>query len=141
MFYVVLAGNTVVETHTAPDDLAALPPGGLAVSAADYQMIAPGATRNPDGTFSAAPAQTTTVVTRLAFAQLFTTSERMAIRSRQAQGDAIALAIADFWSLLDLAPDVTLSHPAVTQGLAYLVAQGLLTASRKAAILAGTPPA
>lgn len=70
------------------------------------------------------------VVTARDFLRLFTTQERIAIRTSD---DAV---VGDFLFLLQMEPTVNLKSPDVDAGLDYLTAQGLIAAGRKAEILA-----
>lgn len=70
-------------------------------------------------------------LTRLEFMRLFTLAERGAIR---AAGETDAV-IADFLGLLDMAQEVVLSDSLITDGLAYLVQQSLVSQARADEIL------
>ena len=72
-----------------------------------------------------------TQLSRLAFLRRFTAEERIGIR---ASADPV---IVDFLALLDLAQDVSTADPDTQAGIAYLVAQGLLTSTRAESILNG----
>lgn len=74
------------------------------------------------------------VVTPLAFMERLTQSERIAIRTaaRAAGGEALD----DWLDMLRAAQDVDLDDPRTVAGVAAVVAAGLLTAERGAALLA-----
>lgn len=93
----------------------------------------------------------TLAVSAYAFMDLFTAAERKAIRQK-ARGDATASPvvppdddIADYVHRLDLKASVgesiELRSPKVGAGLDLLIAKGVLASTRKAQIIAGTPPA
>lgn len=65
-------------------------------------------------------------VSPLEFLQLFTISERAAIRTL-AKTDVI---LEDFLSTLNIVSEVELHHPVTLQALNYMVAQGLITTQR-----------
>ena len=66
------------------------------------------------------------------FLQLFTLAERKAIRTASKTDDDVA----DWFALAQVPEPIRLQHPTTLAGLEFLVAKGLLTAQRKAAILA-----
>ena len=83
-----------------------------------------------------APAPIDTVLSRVQFMLRFTAAERVVIRAAVAKGDDFVLI--DWWEILhdpQFEGVHTASAPA-KQALGYLVAKGLLDASRVAAILA-----
>lgn len=65
-------------------------------------------------------------VTPLEFLQLFTITERAAIRTAS-HSDVI---IEDFLSTLNIVSEVELSHPVTIQALSYMVSQNLITQER-----------
>jgi hypothetical protein len=75
------------------------------------------------------------VVGAMQFLQLFTSPERIAIKS-QRKDDPV---IDDFFSILDdpRLTEVNLSRRSVIDGLDYLASKSLITADRKAEILSG----
>lgn len=79
------------------------------------------------------------VVSRVEFARLFTSAERIAIRAAAANN----VALADFYDMLQLADVVHLDHPDVLAGLTAMTVANpqLLTVPRKDRILTGLPPA
>ena len=77
-----------------------------------------------------APPEPVTVVSRLDFQRRFTRTERIALRAAETTDPVVA----DFLLMLTLAEDVDLTSPDVTEGLAYLEANGFVTAERGAAI-------
>lgn len=134
-----------VATDVPPswDDLDALPAGVIEVSdVVDRPGVATLIGYSYDvnaRTFTAPPARLSSV-SRLQFEQLFTQSERIAIRKRRATADTTADVIDDFYDLLDKAGEVDLGDATVAAGLGFLVAQGLLTQARADAIKANTAP-
>lgn len=76
------------------------------------------------------------VVSPLAFRQLFTAAERLAITT----AGETAPQIREFMDDESAAGSVTLSDPEVTTGVAALVSGGLLTQDRANQVLAGTSP-
>jgi hypothetical protein len=80
------------------------------------------------------PAQ---VLPKRDFMKLFTDNERRAIIGAAMQN----VDIADWQNGLLLADDIRLDHPDLLSGMTAIVAAGLLTESRKNAILAGEAPA
>lgn len=97
-------------------------------------------TRWDGKTFVEMPVPAVRVVSKLAFSQLFTQAERMAIRARRGASDTVAAIIEDFYSMLAFAEDVNLDHAMTQAGINFMASQGLLTADRAAAILANQPP-
>ena len=79
------------------------------------------------------PPEPVTVVSRLDFLRRFTRAERIALRAAETTDPVVA----DFLLMLTLAEDVDLTSADVTEGLAYLEANGFLTAERGAAIRTG----
>jgi hypothetical protein len=79
------------------------------------------------------PPEPITVVSRLDFLRRFTRAERIALRAAEATDPVVA----DFLLMLTLAEDVDLTSEDVTDGLAYLEANGFVTAERSAAIRTG----
>lgn len=77
------------------------------------------------------------MVSARGFQRLFTQAERIAIRAAAA-GNAT---IEDFARLAEIPEPINLASPTTAAGLTLLVSAGLLTAERRLAILAGTPPA
>lgn len=96
-----------------------------------------GWTRMPDGAFAEPAPVASRIVTRRAFARLFTAAERIAIRTASGANPQLA----DLYELMTLDETVNLDHPDVAAGIGALAAGGLLTAPRAAAILANQPPA
>ena len=88
----------------------------------------------PPVPFPATPAR---VVTRIAFARLFTVAERIAIRTASESSRALQ----DFSELLNFADTVNLDHPDVLAGLTALTNAGLLANGRMARIIANQAPA
>jgi hypothetical protein len=76
------------------------------------------------------------VISSLAFRQLFTSAERLAITTAGFSNATIRVFMDDESS----AGAVTLSDPEVTTGVAALVTAGLLTQVRANQVLAGTAP-
>ena len=74
------------------------------------------------------------VLSRLDFARLFTQAEDIAIE------DSVDSAVKFLRRRLNMAQTVNLDHLDVVNGTSLLVSNGLLTAARRTAILAGTPP-
>lgn len=74
------------------------------------------------------------------FKMLFASAERIAIRQRR-EGETPDLVIDDWFGILDdpRLTTVDLTRQDTKDGLAYLVAVGVLTAERKAEIEAGVP--
>ena len=94
----------------------------------------------PEPVAPQAPAPAPKTLTRVQFMLLFTPAERVAIRAAVAAGtDAV---LVDWWSILQDSQfdGVILGSRGSTDALSYLVAKGLLTAPRKAAVLAGEEP-
>ena len=79
------------------------------------------------------PPAPVTVISRLDFLRRFTRAERIALRAAETTDPVVA----DFLLMLTLAEDVDLTSPDVTEGLAYLEANGFITAERGAAIRTG----
>ena len=79
------------------------------------------------------PPAPVTVISRLDFLRRFTRAERIALRAAEATDPVVA----DFLLMLTLAEDVDLTSPDVTEGLAYLEANGFVTAERGATIRSG----
>ncbi|GGC19681.1 hypothetical protein GCM10011363_40470 [Marivita lacus] len=79
------------------------------------------------------PPEPITVVSRLDFLRRFTRTERIALRAAETTDPVVA----DFLLMLTLAEDVDLTSADVTEGLAYLEANGFVTAERGAAIRSG----
>ena len=79
------------------------------------------------------PPEPVTVVSRLDFLRRFTRAERIALRAAETTDPVVA----DFLLMLTLAEDVDLTSADVTEGLAYLEANGFITAERGAAIRTG----
>jgi hypothetical protein len=77
-----------------------------------------------------------TVISSLAFRQLFTEAERLAITTAGFTNATIRVFMDDENS----AGAVTLSDPEVTTGVATLVTEGLLSKERADQVLAGTSP-
>lgn len=79
-------------------------------------------------------------VTPIEFKLLFTSSERVAIR-RLREGTPPDEVLIDWFSILDdpALTSVDLGGASARDGVAYLVALGVLTPDRAAAILSGTP--
>jgi DNA-binding MarR family transcriptional regulator len=73
------------------------------------------------------------VVSRLDFLRRFTRAERIALRAAETTDPVVA----DFLLMLTLAEDVDLTSPDVTDGLAYLEANGFVTSVRGVAIRSG----
>lgn len=73
--------------------------------------------------------RSSTVYTRLAFLNLFTTSERIAIRT------ATNPIVVDFMNLLDVAEYVDTQNPDTQAGVNYLASLNLITPERAAEIL------
>lgn len=88
--------------------------------------------------FKAAP--TSRVLSRSAFARLFTQAERIAIRKRVQVGDATAEVMTDFYSMLEFEDQVDLTDSEVLRGLNLLQSLSLITGPRKAQILANERP-
>ncbi len=84
-------------------------------------------------TYQVQPAPAPTV-TALAFRQLFTSAERLAITTA---GESNA-AIREFMDDESASGEVTLTDPEVTTGVAALVTAGLLTQTRADQVMAGT---
>ena len=76
-------------------------------------------------------------LTPLEFFRLFTMAEDGAIRTA-AKTDVMVEAFLD---RARVATAIELAHPDVAEGVAYLVAQSIITQARADAILAGNPPA
>jgi hypothetical protein len=79
------------------------------------------------------PPAPVTVISRLNFLRRFTRAERIALRAAETTDPVVA----DFLLMLTLAEDVDLTSPDVTEGLAYLEANGFVTAERGATIRSG----
>jgi hypothetical protein len=79
------------------------------------------------------PPAPVTVISRLNFLRRFTRAERIALRAAETTDPVVA----DFLLMLTLAEDVDLTSADVTEGLAYLEANGFVTAERGAAIRNG----
>ena len=79
------------------------------------------------------PYEPITVVSRLDFLRRFTRTERIALRAAETTDPVVA----DFLLMLTLAEDVDLTSPDVTEGLAYLEANGFVTAEHGTAIRNG----
>ena len=79
------------------------------------------------------PPEPVTVVSRLDFLRRFTRAERIALRAAETTDPVVA----DFLLMLTLAEDVDLPSRDVTEGLAYLEANGFVTAERGDAIRTG----
>ncbi|CAB4187540.1 hypothetical protein UFOVP1601_39 [uncultured Caudovirales phage] len=67
------------------------------------------------------------------FLQLFTSTERKAIRAAGKTDEDIA----DWFAIAQVPEPIRLKHPTTIGGLNFIVAKGLLTAARRDAILAG----
>ncbi len=76
-------------------------------------------------------------VSPLAFRQLFTTAERIAIRTAAKTNTAVE----DWLDLASVATEIHLDAAATVTGVGALETAGLIEAGRAAAILAGTAPA
>jgi hypothetical protein len=107
-------------------------PAGWLETAAPADITAAGivVTTVPDPVITPGPI----VISSLAFRQLFTAAERLAITNA---GETSA-AIREFMDDESAAGSVTLSDPEVTAGIAALVSATLLTQDRASAVLAGT---
>lgn len=85
-------------------------------------------------TFGAPPVVTT--LARMQWLELFTASERQALRALM-RTDAL---VEDATDLLSAAESIDRASPRVAQYLSLLVVKNILTPARRAAILAGTAP-
>jgi hypothetical protein len=110
----------------------AAPAGRQIVGAPSYSFDGEGNVIETYAT-QAAPAPS---ISALAFRQLFTSAERLAITTA-AQSSA---PLREFMDDESAAGEVSLSDPEVSAGIAALVAAGVLTQDRATAILAGSPP-
>jgi hypothetical protein len=107
------------------------PPGWLGNAApADISAAGIKVTTGPDPAVVAGP------VSSLAFRQLFTAAERLAITTA---GETVPQ-IREFMDDESSTPSVSLSDPEVIAGIAALVTAGLLTQDRATAILTGSQP-
>ena len=79
------------------------------------------------------PPAPVTVISRLNFLRRFTRAERIALRAAETTDPVVA----DFLLMLTLTEEVDLTSPDVTEGLAYLEANGFITAERGATIRSG----
>jgi hypothetical protein len=101
------------------------------IEAGDTAGIEPYATRWDGSVFAAAPAARR-VIPPLEFLQRFTPEERTAIRA----ASAVSPDLADWIDQARFAREIELDAPTTAAGLDALVAAGLLTAERRAAVLA-----
>lgn len=129
------AQNRIIALAVAPDG--GTPTAYWDESVPDSTMVEIGWTRMPDGSFAEPAPAASRLVTRRAFARLFTAAERIGIRTTAESNPQLA----DLYELMTLDDTVNLEHPDVAAGIGALQAVGLLTASRAAAILANQPPA
>ena len=109
------------------------PPGWLA-TAQDADLAAAGITVTTVADLVLPPQPV--VISSLAFRELFTSNEKVAITTAGFSNAAIRVFMDDE----SAAGSVNLSDPEVTGGIAALVTAGLLTQDRANQILAGTAP-
>lgn len=113
-------------------------PGDTRVAVADDFAFVPGRARwTGDAWEEYAPPSPAPRWTPLEFLERFTQAERIAIRQAAAGATTEALQLADWLDLLRASTEVIADDPRTVAGMAALVAAGLLTEARRAAILGG----
>lgn len=131
--YTLPDGSTVAATDQFQIGDQKYPPGWLeSAQAADITAAGIIVTVVPDPVITPPPV----VVSSLAFRQLFTAAERLAITTAGETTPQIRVFMDDESS----AGSVSMADPEVTTGIAALVTAGLLTQARADAILVGTAP-
>lgn len=110
-------------------------PGWTYVALADETVDPSGTTWGGAQSFTV-PSKT--VLTRLEFRDLFTTSERAAIRAFEVASDA---QVVDAMEALRMADSIDRTSQRIAAFLTMLVNKAVLTSQRRAAIIAGQQPA
>lgn len=131
--YTLPDGSTVLPTDQFQIGDQKYPPGWIETApAADIAAIGITVSVVADPVIPPQPI----IIQALAFRQLFTMAERLAITTA---GETTPQ-IREFMDDEAATPTVNLSDPEVTIGIAALVSAGLLTQDRANAVLAGTAP-